>query len=65
MHISYNFALKKQVNYESVKCLRIILDKNLFWKPQINQLYKKDSSEGVPLAKFTYFTLYEVQMHTA
>lgn len=65
MHISYNFALKKQVNYESVKCLRIILDNNLDWKPQINQLCKKDTSAGVPLAKFAYFALYEVQMHTA
>lgn len=65
MCVSCNLTFNKQVIYESAKCLWIILNKNLDWKPQIDQLCKKISSAGVPSAKFAYCTLYEVQIHTA
>lgn len=63
MFVSCNLTFNKQVIYESAKCHWIIL--NLDWKPQIDQLCKKISSAGVPSAKFAYFALYEVQIHTA
>lgn len=65
MCVSCNLTFNKQVIYDSAKGLWIILNENLDWKPQIDHLCKTISSAGVPSAKFEYFALYEVQIHTA